>query len=171
MGPVDVPPGNRVLPSGRPPRNRDHAGPGRSDLGASNTSAPRLCARRLRRTCPRFLLQRALTTRSRSMPWQDPRQRVHRLRRNDPSRHRLGDCRRRNRDSRQCYDPDRHLTKSLARGTLPIVEPDLDELSAPTERPSAFTATLLTSPMRHCLYRADVPTDDLGESDLTGIRP
>lgn len=69
-----------------------------------------------------------------------------------------------------CYDPDAALIDGLAAGNLPVLEPGLAELLVANGRRQRFTAEL--SALRDCdiVYIApDVPTDDHGGSDLTGI--
>ena len=69
-----------------------------------------------------------------------------------------------------CYDPDRGLIERLQRGELPIVEPDLPELLKANGDRQRFTADIKDLAECDIVYIApDVPTDDSGRSDLTGI--
>lgn len=70
-----------------------------------------------------------------------------------------------------CYDPDAALIARLQKGELPVLEPDLDDLVAKNGARQVFTAD--PKALRTCsvVYIApDVPTDDAGGSDLSGIR-
>lgn len=70
-----------------------------------------------------------------------------------------------------CFDPDADLVAALNRGELPIVEPRLDELLAKHRANIKFTSD--TADLKKCdvAYVApDVPTDDVGKSDLSGIK-
>jgi len=70
-----------------------------------------------------------------------------------------------------CFDPDRKLIKSLAAGTLPVVEPGLPALLKEGAGRIRFTADLAELADCDVVYIAtDVPTDDCGASDLDGIR-
>src|SRR4029077_9188528 len=70
-----------------------------------------------------------------------------------------------------CYDPDSNLTKALARGSLPIVEPGLPELLAAGGANQRFSDQIGHLSECDIVYIApDVPTDDTGKSALTGIR-
>jgi UDPglucose 6-dehydrogenase len=70
-----------------------------------------------------------------------------------------------------CYDPDGQLIDELSRGKLPVVEPDLPELLATNGKTQRFTADIKALAGCDVVYIApDVPTDDTGQSDLTGIR-
>ncbi len=65
------------------------------------------------------------------------------------------------------YDPDEHLTGNLALGSLPIDEPDLEDLIASNGGRQAFTSDLNALASCDLVYIAvDVPTDDEGRSDL-----
>jgi UDPglucose 6-dehydrogenase len=69
-----------------------------------------------------------------------------------------------------CYDPDRALIERLEQGLLPIVEPGLPELLASNEN-QRFSAEASAISQCDVVYIApDVPTDDVGKSDLRGIR-
>ena len=68
------------------------------------------------------------------------------------------------------YDPDSALVGKLAAGELPVVEPGLDDLLRGNRARITFTAD--RTKLRECdlIYVArDVPTDDFGISDLTGL--
>jgi UDPglucose 6-dehydrogenase len=70
-----------------------------------------------------------------------------------------------------CYDPDSSLTSALANGSLPIVEPGLPELLAANGSSQRFSDQIDHLSECDIVYIApDVPTDDTGKSDLTGIR-
>lgn len=68
------------------------------------------------------------------------------------------------------FDPDSAVTERLDRGEMPVVEPDLDELFARNR--ARIKITHEVSDLQSCdvVYIApDVPTDDTGKSDLSGI--
>ena len=70
-----------------------------------------------------------------------------------------------------CFDPDAGLVADLNQGRLPVVEPQLDELFK--EHRARLTFTADSADLHQCdvVYVApDVPTDDEGKSDLSGIR-
>jgi UDPglucose 6-dehydrogenase len=70
-----------------------------------------------------------------------------------------------------CYDPDAALIKRLTAGDLPVSEPGLDDLVRANSQRQSFTSDVAL--LRRCdvVYIAsDVPTDDAGQSDLSGIR-
>src|SRR5262245_17396159 len=70
-----------------------------------------------------------------------------------------------------CYDPDAALIERLKRGDLPVLEPDLPELLAGNGERQRFSAEVKDLAACDIVYIApDVPTDDTGKSDLTGIR-
>jgi UDPglucose 6-dehydrogenase len=69
-----------------------------------------------------------------------------------------------------CVDQDAALVEALQAGRLPVLEPGLDALLAANGARQAFTCDF--AELRRCdvVYVApDVPTDDLGRSDLSGI--
>ena len=69
------------------------------------------------------------------------------------------------------FDPDAGLIAQLATGQLPVVEPDLPRLIEEHRERIRFSAE--AADLRQCnvVYIAgDVPTNDQGESDLSGIR-
>lgn len=69
-----------------------------------------------------------------------------------------------------CFDPDAALIGRLARGDVPVIEPDLNEaLAAHADK---FTYSSQAADLTACdvIYVApDVPTDDSGASDLGPI--
>lgn len=69
-----------------------------------------------------------------------------------------------------CFDPDAALTARLARGELPVIEPDLPELRGKNAVRLSFTSNVADLKRCDVVYVApDVPTDDEGRSDLAGI--
>jgi UDPglucose 6-dehydrogenase len=67
------------------------------------------------------------------------------------------------------YDPDAERVARLRAGDLPVVEPGLPELIAASQR-LEFSADAGALARCDVVYiAADVPTDDAGRSDLTGI--
>ncbi len=69
-----------------------------------------------------------------------------------------------------CMDQDTALTRRLAAGDLPVLEPDLDRLLADNGQRQRFTDAFSDLSDRDVVYIApDVPTDDQGASDLSGI--
>ena len=70
-----------------------------------------------------------------------------------------------------CYDADAALIAQLNAGKLPISEPGLDDLVRANGGCQKFTSELSDIGRCDVVYIApDVPTDDAGQSDLTGIR-
>lgn len=70
-----------------------------------------------------------------------------------------------------CFDADKELIARLQRGELPVLEPDLDDLVRANGSGQTFTASIADLGRCDVVYIApDVPTDDRGESDLSGIR-
>src|SRR5262249_34124609 len=70
-----------------------------------------------------------------------------------------------------CFDADAALIAKLTRGELPVSEPDLPELLRENGRRQSFTAAAADLGRCDLVYISpDVPTNDKGESDLTGIR-
>jgi len=68
------------------------------------------------------------------------------------------------------YDADPDLIARLQRGAPPIAEPDLDEVLAAHRDRLAYAAALADLAQCDLVYiSADVPTDDAGQSDLSGI--
>jgi UDPglucose 6-dehydrogenase len=70
-----------------------------------------------------------------------------------------------------CYDGDATLIERLKVGQLPVLEPGLSDLLRSNGERQTFTAAV--DDLRRCdlvYIAADVPTNDPGESDLTGIR-
>lgn len=69
-----------------------------------------------------------------------------------------------------CFDPDEQRTSDLARGSLPVSEPQLDELVAKNKDRLSFTSDAAALAQCDVVYVApDVPTDDQGSSDLGPI--
>jgi UDPglucose 6-dehydrogenase len=70
-----------------------------------------------------------------------------------------------------CFDLDSSLIDRLKMGELPISEPDLAELLRANGKKQAFTSAIADLGQCDIVYVApDVPTNDQGESDLSGIR-
>jgi UDPglucose 6-dehydrogenase len=70
-----------------------------------------------------------------------------------------------------CFDPDAALIAQLRAGQLPVNEPDLEDLLRANGSRQMFTARLGDLGRCDIVYiAADVPTNDAGESDLSGIR-
>lgn len=70
-----------------------------------------------------------------------------------------------------CFDADKGLIVRLQRGELPVVEPDLDNMVRANGSGQTFTASIADLGRCDVVYIApDVPTNDQGESDLSGIR-
>ena len=70
-----------------------------------------------------------------------------------------------------CYDPDAALIKRLTAGDLPVSEPGLDDLVRANGQRQSFTSEVAELGRCDVVYIApDVPTDDPGQSDLSGIR-
>jgi UDPglucose 6-dehydrogenase len=70
-----------------------------------------------------------------------------------------------------CFDTDAGIITTLKSGKLSIVEPGLPELLEQSKQRFAFTTEVID--LEHCdvvYISADVPTDDQGQSDLSGIR-
>jgi UDPglucose 6-dehydrogenase len=70
-----------------------------------------------------------------------------------------------------CFDPDPTVIAKLNSGTLPVMEPGLQQLLAKNRARIRFTSD--RGDLKRCdivYIAADVPTDDRGESDLAGIR-
>jgi UDPglucose 6-dehydrogenase len=69
-----------------------------------------------------------------------------------------------------CFDRDRSLIDRLARQEWPVLEPGLDELIRGNGARQRFTATRGDLSACDVVYVApDVPTDDQGVSDVTGL--
>lgn len=69
-----------------------------------------------------------------------------------------------------CYDPDAALVDRLRRGELPVSEPDLDDMVRSNGARQRFTADLAELGRCDVVYVApDIPTDDQGRSDTTGL--
>jgi pimeloyl-ACP methyl ester carboxylesterase len=70
-----------------------------------------------------------------------------------------------------CFDVDPAVITGLKAGSLPVVEPGLPELLAQNRQCIAYTADVDELKRCEVVYiAADVPTDDQGRSDLSGIR-
>lgn len=70
-----------------------------------------------------------------------------------------------------CFDGDAAIIARLKSGELPVIEPGLPELLKRNE--PRITYTTEKEDLKRCsavYIAADVPTDDRGESDLSGIR-
>ncbi len=68
------------------------------------------------------------------------------------------------------FDPDPGTAAALARGKLPVLEPGLPELVQRNAPQLRFTAELSDLAACDVVYVApDVPTDDLGQSDLAPL--
>lgn len=68
------------------------------------------------------------------------------------------------------YDADANCVREVAAGRLPVTEPDLDELARRHSALLSYTNRL--DDLRCCdvvYISTDVPTDDRGQSDLSGI--
>jgi len=69
-----------------------------------------------------------------------------------------------------CFDLDPELINSLNHGNLPVLEPQLDNLLSENRSNVLFTSKLSDLSTCDVVYVApDVPTDDQGTSDLSGI--
>jgi UDPglucose 6-dehydrogenase len=69
-----------------------------------------------------------------------------------------------------CYDPAAARIAALRKGELPVSEPQLGELVAKNARRLSFTADATDLAACDVVYIApDVPTDDVGQSDLGPI--
>ncbi len=69
-----------------------------------------------------------------------------------------------------CFDPDATRIAALNERELPVSEPGLDELVAKNSARLAFTSDIAELKACDVIYVApDVPTDDLGQSDLGPI--
>lgn len=70
-----------------------------------------------------------------------------------------------------CFDADAAVIAKLKSGKLPIIEPGLPELLEQNKPRVAYTGE--AGDLKRCsvvYIAADVPTDDQGQSDLSGIR-
>ena len=69
-----------------------------------------------------------------------------------------------------CFDPDASRIGALLKRQLPVSEPQLDELVAKNARRLKFTSDITDITECDVVYVApDVPTDDLGQSNLAPI--
>jgi UDPglucose 6-dehydrogenase len=70
-----------------------------------------------------------------------------------------------------CFDRDPDLIARLRRGELPVLEPDLRELSAKNGARQVFTSSVADLRRADVLYIApDIATDDSGRSDTSILR-
>ena len=68
------------------------------------------------------------------------------------------------------YDGDAARVRDIAAGRLPVVEPGLDELARACAQRISFSSQVKDLGACDLVYiSTDVPTDDRGESDLSGI--
>jgi UDPglucose 6-dehydrogenase len=68
------------------------------------------------------------------------------------------------------FDPSAARIAAIARGEMPVVEPDLDTLVAAHRNRLSFTADVAALAGCDVVYVApDIPTDDEGRSDLSSI--
>ncbi len=68
------------------------------------------------------------------------------------------------------YDPDQDRVRDVAEGRLPVLEPTLDDLARRFRAQLAYTDRVGDLAACDLVYIAsDVPTDDRGQSDLSGI--
>jgi len=68
------------------------------------------------------------------------------------------------------YDTDAARVRDIAAGRLPVVEPGLDELARGCGKRISFSSQVKDLGACDLVYiSTDVPTDDRGESDLSGI--
>ncbi len=68
------------------------------------------------------------------------------------------------------YDADRSRVSDIRAGRLPVVEPDLDQLAQRNATRLSYTDQCADLEACDIVYIAsDVPTDDRGQSDLSGI--
>jgi UDPglucose 6-dehydrogenase len=69
-----------------------------------------------------------------------------------------------------CFDPDRDRVSSISGGSLPVSEPQLAELALKNAERIEFTSSAADLERSEVIYvAADVPTDDVGTSDLGSI--
>lgn len=69
-----------------------------------------------------------------------------------------------------CYDANAALVERLSRGELPVLEPQLDELLVANADRQIFSSEIKSLTDCDLVYIApDVPTDEAGASDLSGI--
>src|SRR5262249_51450764 len=68
------------------------------------------------------------------------------------------------------YDPEAARVRDIAAGRLPVVEPGLDELARSCAPRTSFSSQVKDLAACDLVYiSTDVPTDDRGQSDLSGI--
>ena len=69
-----------------------------------------------------------------------------------------------------CFDANSALINRLRAGDLPVSEPDLDDIIRANGRRQSFTSEVAALGRCDVVYIAtDVPTDDSGQSDLSGV--
>jgi UDPglucose 6-dehydrogenase len=69
-----------------------------------------------------------------------------------------------------CFDSDKTLIRRLRAGDWPVIEPDLDELIRSNGARQSFTNDISALARCDVVYVApDVPTDDAGVSDVSGL--
>ena len=69
-----------------------------------------------------------------------------------------------------CYDGDVKLIERLRKGELPVSEPDLDDMVRSNGGRQQFTAAIADLGKCDVVYVApDIPTDDTGRSDTSGL--
>lgn len=69
-----------------------------------------------------------------------------------------------------CFDPDRDRVSSISGGSLPVSEPQLAELALKNAERIEFTSSAADLERCEVIFVApDVPTDDVGKSDLASI--
>ncbi|HEV2263935.1 MAG TPA: nucleotide sugar dehydrogenase [Stellaceae bacterium] len=70
-----------------------------------------------------------------------------------------------------CFDPDEVLIRRLARGELPVLEPNLPEMIIANGRRQRFTSSIGDIGQCDVVYVApDIATDDAGRSDTSALR-
>src|SRR5262245_36012814 len=68
------------------------------------------------------------------------------------------------------YDADAARVRDIAAGRLPVIEPGLDELARGCAARASFSSQVEDLAACDLVYiSTDVPTDDRGQSDLSGI--
>jgi UDPglucose 6-dehydrogenase len=69
------------------------------------------------------------------------------------------------------FDADAARVREITAGRMPVVEPDLEDLARTSAPRLSYTARLTDLGACDIVYiSSDVPTNDRGESDLSGIR-
>src|SRR5262245_65558998 len=68
------------------------------------------------------------------------------------------------------YDSDAARVRGIAAGSLPVIEPGLDELARGCAPRTSFSSRVEDLAACDIVYiSTDVPTDDRGQSDISGI--